>query len=165
MHFCSHSEDLANFTLCSNCQFMFLLLLFFLQLFLPYHQSCHPCSVWSWSYIWYIQLSKLLFCHICMLLHVIIVCFRWISWHFLPWELEGITSPCCLLIGEYQRHMTFCPPVSMVKNPMESTCTGIIGDACLVVITIHSGTVRSQSDITSMYVQYAGSLAGSKLTL
>jgi len=23
----------------------------------------------------------------------------WITWHLLPWELEGITSPCCLLIG------------------------------------------------------------------
>ena len=39
----------------------------------------------------------------------------WISWHFLPWELEGITSPCCLLIGQYPHHMTLCLPVAIVK--------------------------------------------------
>jgi len=32
--------------------------------------------------------------------------YRWISWHFLPWELKGITSPCSLLIGQYSHHMT-----------------------------------------------------------
>ena len=26
--------------------------------------------------------------------------YRWISWYILPWELEGITLPCCLLIGQ-----------------------------------------------------------------
>jgi len=45
---------------------------------------------------------------------------RWISWHFLPWELEGITSLCCLLIGQYPHHMTLCPPVTIVKR-----CYGI----------------------------------------
>ena len=35
---------------------------------------------------------------------------------FLPWELEGITSPCCLLIGQYPHHMTLCPPVTIVKR-------------------------------------------------
>jgi len=39
---------------------------------------------------------------------------RWISWHFLLWELEGITSPCRLLIGQYLHHMTLCPPVAIV---------------------------------------------------
>jgi len=39
----------------------------------------------------------------------------WISWHFLPWELEGITSLCCLLIGQYPHHMTLCPSVPRVK--------------------------------------------------
>ena len=38
----------------------------------------------------------------------------------LPWELEGITSPCCLLIGQYSHHMTLCPPVAIVKR-----CYGI----------------------------------------
>jgi len=38
----------------------------------------------------------------------------------LPWELEGITSPCCLLIGQYPHHMTLCPPVAIVKGAMES---------------------------------------------
>jgi len=33
----------------------------------------------------------------------------WISWHFLQWELQGITSPCCPLIGQYPHHTTFCP--------------------------------------------------------
>ena len=42
--------------------------------------------------------------------------YRWISWHFLPWELKGITSPCCLLIGQYPHHMTLCPPVAIVKR-------------------------------------------------
>jgi len=46
--------------------------------------------------------------------------YRWISWHILPWELEGITSPCCLLIGQYPHHMTLCPPVALVKR-----CFGI----------------------------------------
>jgi len=27
----------------------------------------------------------------------------------LPWEMEGITSPCSLLIGQYRYHMTLCP--------------------------------------------------------
>ena len=42
--------------------------------------------------------------------------YRWISWHFLSWELdwvEGITSPCCLLIGQYPHRVTLCPPVVM----------------------------------------------------
>jgi len=43
-----------------------------------------------------------------------------ISLHFLPWELEGITSPCCLLIGQYSNRMTLCPPVAIVKR-----CYGI----------------------------------------
>ena len=38
--------------------------------------------------------------------------YRWISWRILPWELEGITSPCCLLIGQYPHYMTLCPPVA-----------------------------------------------------
>ena len=46
--------------------------------------------------------------------------YRWISWRILPWELEGITSPCCLLIGQYPHHMTLCPPVAIVKR-----CFGI----------------------------------------
>ena len=25
--------------------------------------------------------------------------------------MKGITSPCCLLIGQYLHHMTLCPPV------------------------------------------------------
>ena len=29
---------------------------------------------------------------------------------FLPWELEGITSPCCLLIGQYPHHDLFALP-------------------------------------------------------
>ena len=32
-----------------------------------------------------------------------------ISWHFLLWELEGYTLPCCLLIGQYVHHMIFLP--------------------------------------------------------
>ena len=44
----------------------------------------------------------------------------WIPWNFLPWELEGITSPCCLLIGQYPHHMTLCPLVAIVKR-----CYGI----------------------------------------
>ena len=39
---------------------------------------------------------------------------------FMPWELEGITSPCNLLIGQYLKHMTLCPPVAIVKR-----CYGI----------------------------------------
>jgi len=46
--------------------------------------------------------------------------YRWISWRILPWELEGITSPCCLLIGQHPHHMTLCPPVAIVKR-----CYGI----------------------------------------
>ena len=46
--------------------------------------------------------------------------YRWISWRILPWELEGITSPCCLLIGQYPQHKTLCPPVAIVKR-----CYGI----------------------------------------
>ena len=46
--------------------------------------------------------------------------YRWILWRILPWELEGITSPCCLLIGQYTHHMTPCPPVAIVKG-----CYGI----------------------------------------
>ena len=46
--------------------------------------------------------------------------YKWISWKFLPWELEGITSPCFLLIGQYLHHMTLCPPVAIVKR-----CYGI----------------------------------------
>ena len=34
----------------------------------------------------------------------------------LPWELEGVTSPYCLLIGQYPHHMTLCPPVAIVKR-------------------------------------------------
>jgi len=40
--------------------------------------------------------------------------YRWISWSILPWKLEGITSPCCLLLGQYPHHMTLCPPVTIV---------------------------------------------------
>ena len=46
--------------------------------------------------------------------------YRWISWCILPWELDGITSLCCLLIGQYPHHMTLCPPVAIVKR-----CYGI----------------------------------------
>ena len=46
--------------------------------------------------------------------------YRWISWCILTWELEGITSPCCLLISQYPHHMTICPPVAIVKR-----CYGI----------------------------------------
>jgi len=46
--------------------------------------------------------------------------YRWISWRILPWELEGITSPYCLLIGQHPHHMTLCPPVAIVKR-----CFGI----------------------------------------
>ena len=46
--------------------------------------------------------------------------YRWISWCILPWELEGITSPCCLLIRQFPHHMTLCPPVAIVKR-----CFGI----------------------------------------
>ena len=53
-------------------------------------------------------------------MHTTVQIYRWISWHFLPWELEGITSPCCLLIGQYLHHMTLCPPVAIVKR-----CYGI----------------------------------------
>jgi len=42
--------------------------------------------------------------------------YSWISWCILPWELEGIKSPCCLLIGQYPHHMTLCPPVAIVKR-------------------------------------------------
>ena len=42
--------------------------------------------------------------------------YRWISWHFLPWDLKGIMSPCCLLIGHYLHHMTLCTPVAIVKR-------------------------------------------------
>ena len=28
----------------------------------------------------------------------------------------SITSPCCLLIGQYPHHMTLCPPVAIVKK-------------------------------------------------
>jgi len=45
---------------------------------------------------------------------------RRISWCILPWELEGIISPCCLLFGQYPHHMTLCPPVAIVKNATES---------------------------------------------
>ena len=45
---------------------------------------------------------------------------RWISWDFLLWNLEGITLPCGLLIGQYAHYMIFCPLISMVKNAMES---------------------------------------------
>jgi len=45
--------------------------------------------------------------------------YRWITWHILPWELEGITSPYCLLIGQYPHHMTLCPPVATVKRCYE----------------------------------------------
>jgi len=31
-------------------------------------------------------------------------------------ELEGITSLCCLQIGQYLHHMTLCPPVAIVKR-------------------------------------------------
>ena len=48
------------------------------------------------------------------------VVYRWILWCTLPWELEGITSPCCLLIGQYPHHMTLCPPVAIAKR-----CYGI----------------------------------------
>ena len=41
---------------------------------------------------------------------------RWSSWHLLPWELEGITSPCCLLIGQYPHYMTLCPQVAIMKS-------------------------------------------------
>ena len=47
------------------------------------------------------------------------VSYRWISWRILPWELEGITSPYCLLIGQYPHHMTLCPPVAIVKRCYE----------------------------------------------
>jgi len=43
-----------------------------------------------------------------------------------PWELEGITSSCCLLVGQYPHHMTHCPPVSMVKNAMEPSIQCIL---------------------------------------
>ena len=57
------------------------------------------------------QIAELLFIHC--------PC-RWISWHFLPWKLEGSTSPGCLLIGQYPCHMTHCPPVAIVKRCYES---------------------------------------------
>jgi len=31
-------------------------------------------------------------------------------------ELEGIMSPCYLLIGQYPHHVTLCPPVAIVKR-------------------------------------------------
>ena len=34
------------------------------------------------------------------------------------WQLEGVTSPCCLLIASHDPFI--CPPVSMVKDTMES---------------------------------------------
>jgi len=46
--------------------------------------------------------------------------YGWISWQILPWELEGITSPCCLLIGQYPPSHDLCPPVTTVKR-----CYGI----------------------------------------
>ena len=57
--------------------------------------------------------------------------YRWISWCILPWELEGITSSCRLLIGQYPHHMTLCPPVAIVKRCFGSRlywlhcCTGV----------------------------------------
>jgi len=71
--------------------------------------------------------------HVCMHIYIIIIyitsgahnsgyglliiyrIYRWISWCLLPWELEGITSPCCLLIGQYPHHMTLCPPVAIQR--------------------------------------------------
>jgi len=52
--------------------------------------------------------------------HIFVCLNRWISWRILPWELEGITSPFYLLIGQYPHHMTACPPVAIVKR-----CYGI----------------------------------------
>jgi len=34
--------------------------------------------------------------------------------------LEGITSPCCLLIGKYPHHMTLLPSFFYGENTMES---------------------------------------------
>jgi len=34
----------------------------------------------------------------------------------LPWEPEGITSPCSLLIGQYRYHMTSCHSKKMLWN-------------------------------------------------
>jgi len=45
--------------------------------------------------------------------HFFVCLNRWISWCILPWELEGITSPFYLLIGQYPNHMTPCPPVAI----------------------------------------------------
>ena len=42
----------------------------------------------------------------------LVVIYRWISWHFLPWELEGITAPCCLLIDQYPHCKTLLPSSS-----------------------------------------------------
>ena len=49
---------------------------------------------------------------------------RWISWHFLSWEPEGITctSPCCLLICQYPHQLTFSP-------------SSFYGEKCYVIYT------------------------------
>ena len=46
----------------------------------------------------------------------LLLCYIWFSWYFSPWELEGITSPCCLLIGQYPHHMTLYPSVAIVSR-------------------------------------------------
>jgi len=33
----------------------------------------------------------------------------WITSHLFTKQLEGITSPCCLLFGQYPHHMTLLP--------------------------------------------------------
>ena len=72
--------------------------------------------------------------------------YRWIPWNILPWELEGITSPCCLLIGQYPHHMTLCPPVAIVKR-----CFGIrlyiwvfLLQAARTIALCHSGHICDQ---------------------
>ena len=81
--------------------------------------------------------------------------YRWISWHFLPWELEGIMSPCCLLIGQYPHHMTLCPPVEkMLWNPsiimflllFLITCTTIAPD---VAVTAYQEQLRRWSGLNT----------------
>ena len=41
---------------------------------------------------------------------------RWISWHILPWELEGITSPCCLFTS-HDPLPSSCHSKKMLWNP------------------------------------------------
>ena len=66
--------------------------------------------------------------------------YRWIS-SMGFWELEGITSSCCRLIGQYPHHMTLCPPAKRCygihlyvhTNPFQVFCmciVHIIDDKC-----------------------------------